>query len=306
MKKSTKILLGALVLLGVIYAIQRVTYTTSTTENSNPFSKLDTSKVDKISISGMSAGKDIVIVRESHGWFITNPLHFSANRSQVNLLLSAIASNPSASVVADNLTDSLAYGLSANAPVLTVSENNQKEISLRIGNVTPDFDGCYVEIKGANKILDLTKNVRTYVAQSLSNWRDKQIFDFTLENVQAADFAIGDTLYHFLHRDTLWQVDGQDVPLTKIQDLIGDFVGTTSIDFVDTSLSDEKPLVDFEFSLANGMREAGKVTRLAGQTLISNSANGQTYVIGSLIADNLERGLREIYQDYLNKETLKR
>ena len=306
MKKSTKILTAVLVLLGVVYAIQRLTYTTSTTENSNPFSKFDTSKVNKITVGNPLNGKEVVIARESHGWFIVNPLQFPANKSQINLLLSAVASNPSASVVSDNLADTLAYGLGAGAPTLTIAENDQKQILLRVGNVTPDFDGCYVEKYGDRKILDLTRNIRSFATQSLSDWRDKQIFDFVLENIQAADFAIGDTLYHFIHNDTSWQVNGNEIPLTKVQDIVGNFIGTMAMDFVDTSLAGEKNLVDFGFSLANGTREAGKVMTLAQQTFVLNSTNGQTYLIGSLIADDLVKGLREINRDYLNTGTAKK
>ncbi|HUI30887.1 MAG TPA: DUF4340 domain-containing protein [Candidatus Acidoferrales bacterium] len=304
MKKSTKILIGLLVLLGIAYAIQRLTFSTSTTENSNPFSNIDTSKVNQISI--LSDGREIVIVRESRGWFLTNPLHFPANLTEVNLLLDAVAANPSASVVADNLTDSVAYGLGAGAPTIKISENIQKEVSLRVGNITPDFDGCYVEVNGNKKILDLSKNIRTYAGEQVASWRDKRIFDFSLDEIQAADFALGDTLYHFFHRDTLWQVNGNNVPLAKIQDVVGNFVGTMAIDFVDTSLTEEKPLVDYGFSLSDGTRVAGKVTKSGDQTYASNSSLNQNYIIGSTISENLIRGLREIGRDYLHKETLKR
>ncbi len=300
MSKPTKILIGVLVLLGIVYAIQRLTFTTSTTENSNPFSKLDTSKISQISIASQQdrSGKNqVVIARESHDWFIINPIRFPANRGEVSLLLSAIASNPSASTVADNLTDSLAYGLSETAPVLKISESDRNEISLRVGTVTPDFDGCYVEINGNKKILDLTKNLRTFAAQSLINWRDKRIFDFTFEDLQAADFALGDTLYHFFHRDTLWQINGVKISEAKVREVIGDFIGTMALDFVDTTLSGETSLVDYGFSLSNGTRIAGKVMNLAGQEYVSNTAADQVYLVSNVLSNNLEDGLRGIKKD---------
>jgi len=311
MKKSTKTLIGVLLLLGIVYAVQRLTFTTSTTEKSKPLSKVDTSKVNQFSITEPSNGKEIVIARESHGWFIVNPIRFPANRSQVNLLLSAIAADPSASVVADNLADSLSYGLGASAPSLKITENIQNEISLKVGNDTPDFDGCYVEVDGSKKILDLSNNIRTYVAQSLTDWRDKQIFDFRLDDIQAADFALGDTLFHFFHRDTVWQVNGNIVPMDRVQDVIGEFLGTMATDFVDTSLSGEESLIDYGFTLLNGTREAGKVVKLTAaiatvQTFLYNSANDQTYVISSLSAEDLQIGLREIRRDFLTKMTGKR
>ena len=301
MKKSTKILIGLLVLFAAVYAVERLTYTSSTIENSNPFSKIDTSKVSRIAISFPPGGKEIVIEKESRGWFIVNPLRFPADESEINLLLSSVGSNPKASVVADNLSDSLSYGLNSAAPTLRISENIQKEISLRIGDATPDFDGCYVELVGNNKILNLSRNIRTYAAEALTDWRDKRIFDFRFADISAADFAFGDTLVHFLHRDTIWQINGNNIPVQRVHDVIGDFIGTRAMNFVDSSYSGAKSVVDYGFSLVNGGRVAGRVMRLADQTLVSNSSNGQTYVIGSLTSDNLERGLKGISKDYLNK-----
>ncbi|MGO9481233.1 MAG: hypothetical protein ACLP05_05575 [Candidatus Kryptoniota bacterium] len=50
MSKPTKILAAIVLLLGIGYAIQRLTSTTSTTENLKPFSSLDTAKIKHISI----------------------------------------------------------------------------------------------------------------------------------------------------------------------------------------------------------------------------------------------------------------
>ena len=306
MKRSTKILIGILVLLGIAFVVQRITYRTSTTENSSPFSKIDTSKVIQISIARGLGGEETVIDREGRGWFIVSPMRFPASRSEVNLLLSAVAGDPIASVVSDNLVDSLAYGLDAQAPILSLSENGQEGVSLRIGNVTPDYDGCYVEIVGDRKILDLAKNLRSYAAESLTNWRDKRIFDFSLGDVQAADFALGDTLYHFMHVNTAWQVNGRDVPNAKVHEVIGDFIGTMAIDFVDSSFSWGDSAIDYGFSISGGARDTGKIKSSTAQAYISNSSVGQTYVIGSVILESLERGLREISRDYLDKGTAKR
>ena len=306
LKKSTKILVGAIILFGVIYAIQRLSFTTSTTENANPFAKLDTSKINRISITGAVGEREIIIARESRGWFIVSPIRFEADRSEINLLLSAIAGNPPASVVADNLSDSLAYGLGEDAPSLGISENIQNGISLRVGSVTPDFDGCYIELKGSTRILDLTKNIRTYVSQSLTNWRDRAIFEFRLEDIREAIFNLGDTTYHFTHVDTGWQMERVNIPAARIREVIGDFMGTMALSFVDTALSMEKSSMDYEFIIANGSRQSGKLMKESDQTYVSNSANDQTYVAGSLILDNLERGLREISRDFLKNGNSKR
>ena len=100
--------IGSLIILAVIYAVQRLTSTMTTTEKSTPFSGLDTSKVNRVSIV---TTKGIVIVKQEGRWLIISPIHYPADQGQVSIILSRIAANPSASVVADNMSDSSAYGL---------------------------------------------------------------------------------------------------------------------------------------------------------------------------------------------------
>ncbi len=304
MSKSTKILIGVLVVLGIIYAVQQVTSTTSTTQNSRPFAGIDTSKIVKISVD---FGKRIVIAREGDRWTITSPVHFPASNGEVSLLLSRVASNPSATVVADNLSDSSAYGLRSTSPFLEFAEGNGKNISLRIGDVSPDFNGCYVRLGNEKQVLELSTNIRTLVGQSLSNWRDKKIFNFHESDIEAMDFALGDTLYHFFHRDTLWRVNGADVPEMRAHDLVESLVGTTALGFIDSTVNQSMDILDYGITLSNREHMTGKIFTLAEpkgsfkQTCLSNSANHQVYIVSSELPATLEQTLRAIHSDYLTK-----
>ena len=309
MNKSTKILLGILIVLGAIYAVERMTSTSSTTEKSKPLSTVDTARVQQITID---FGKKIVFNKQGNLWMIVAPINFPADRGQVNLFLSRIGSNPSASVVADNMSDSSAYGLGSGAPLVTFGQGNGKMLSLRVGNLTPDFNGCYIQVLGENKVLELSANIRTLAGQTLTNWRDKKIFSFNLDSIKTVDFAIGDTLYHFLHRDTLWQVNGVHVPEMKARDVVESLIGSMALDFIDSSVSSPKALVEYGILLSNGGHVAGKIFELAesegsrpwsGQVCLSNSANSQIYVISSMLPEDMKQELREIREAYLTKKS---
>jgi len=316
MSKSTKILAVLVIFLGIIYGIQKFTSSTSTTENLKPFSSIDTANIREILFD---FGQQIVLDKEGSKWVINSPIHFSADEGQVSLFLSRITTNPSAFVVADNPSDSSSYGLGSTAGLVGIQESNGKNITCRVGNVTPDFNGCYVQIDGKSKILDLSSNLRTLAAQSLTNWRDKNIFPFHLDDLQVVDFSLSDTLYHFLHRDTAWQMNGTAIPASKAESIIGSFIGMTATDFIDSTISREKELFDYGISLASGIRVTGKVMslespeKLSGkgkasgqipsmaQTCISSSANNQTYVISSFLPNNLEGELRGMGKEFLAK-----
>ncbi|MCL5268593.1 MAG: DUF4340 domain-containing protein [Bacteroidetes bacterium] len=305
MSKSTKILVGVLVVLGIIYAVQRITSTTSTTQSSRPFAEIDTAKVVKISID---FGRQIVLEKAGALWKITSPIQFAAAASQVDMLLSRVAANPSATVVADNLSDSSAYGLGSLSPLLKLAEASGKSVSIRVGDVSPDFNGCYIQVAGKKKIMELSANIRTLVGQSLSNWREKKIFGFGTSDIEAIDFSLGDTLYHFFHRDTLWRVNGTDVPEMTAQNVVESLIGTTALGFVDSTVDESGTLVDYGITLSNREHITGKIFKLTEpkgsfpQICLLNSANHQVYTVSSTLPADIEQALRMIYSDYLTNK----
>lgn len=305
MSKTTKILVALVVVLGAIYAIQQITSSNSTTQNSHPFARIDTTKISQVTVD---FSRKIVVHRYGSGWMITEPVKFPADPGQMSLLLTRIASNPAATVIADNLTDSLSYGLGKDAASAVFDEGNGKKLSLRIGNVTPDFDGCYVQLNGENKVLQLSTNIRSLVGQSLTNWRDKTIFHFGISDIEAVDFSVGDTLYHFFHRDTTWKVNSIAIPKMKAHDIVGALTGSSALGFIDTTAPPSKVLIDYGVTLNNRQRITGQIYKSAesevspGQLCLSNSADHQIFTVSSTLPQTLLRGLRELQLTYLTKK----
>jgi Domain of unknown function (DUF4340) len=306
MNKTTKALIILLALLGGIYAIQSLTSRTSTAETVNPFNGIDTSRVNQIAVN---FGREIAITKTGEHWMITSPLMFRADPEQVSLLLARIASNPSASVAADNLNDDAAYGLGNGAASAIIGTSDGKSLDLRIGKVTPDLDGCYIELGGEKKILQLSTNLRTLVGESLTDWRDKRIFDFRISDIEAVDFALGDTLYHFFHSDTTWQVNGVNIPAARAHEIIGSLVASNAIGFIDSTMTPSNVIVDYGITLGDKSHVAGQIFKSAeseisfGELCLSNSANNQVYTVSSSLPGNILEGLRALQKDYLSKES---
>jgi len=296
MSKSSKILIAVLIFLGAVYAVQRFTSTNSTTETSKPFDGVDTAKITDIAIH---SGVDLEMSRQDKRWMITSPVHFPVSSGQISLFLSRIASDPVASVVAENLSDSSAYGLDASAISLQVMQSNGKKMALRVGNVTPDFDGCYVQIAGSDKVLNLSTNLRSLAGESLTDWRDKKVFNFREDDISNVDISVGDTLYHFFHSDTLWRVNGTEIPATEAQSVLDELVGTNAYSFIDSTVNVTEPMVDYGFTLANREHVAGRIFKLADKVCLTNSANNQVYVVSSTLPTDLEESLRMLKRDYL-------
>ncbi len=305
MNKTTKTLVVLIVILGGIYAIQRFTSKTSTTDTVKPFGGIDTSSINRVEVN---LGREIVVEKIGGRWTITSPLRFPADPGQMSLLLTRIASNPSASVVADNPLDSTTYGLGAGAAYASFGMSNGKTIAMRIGDLTPDFNGCYVQLAGEDKILQLSTNLRTLMGQSLSNWRDRKVFHFGVSGIETIDFALGDTLYHFSHSDTSWQVNGIDVPEMKARDIVTSLLGTSAMGFIDSTVVPSSVIIDYGITLTDKEHIAGQIFKSAesevsfGQLCLSNSANNQIYTVSSTLPATILEGLRELQAVYLTKE----
>ncbi len=305
MNKTTKTLVAVLVILGGIYAIQRFTSRTSTTELIKPFAGIDTSDINRVDVD---FGGKIIIERSEGRWMVTSPVKSPADPGQMNLLLTRIASNPEASVVADNMSDSSAYGFGKDAAYAGFRSTNGKVIAMRIGRLTPDFNGCYIQLTGDNKILQLGTNIRTLVGQPLTDWRDKQIFSFGTSDIESVDFALGDTLYHFFHSDTSWQVNGIRVPEMEARDLVSNLIGSTALGFVDSTVTPSPLIMDYGITLSNRQHIAGQIFKSAGsevtfgQLCLSNSADQQIYTISPTLPATIIQGLREIQKNYLTRD----
>ncbi len=304
MSKTTKILIAVVVVFAAIYAIQRFTSRNSTTEKSRPFAGMDTAKVNLVSID---YSKDITIERTNGGWNLTSPVNSPASPGQMSMLLTQLASNPHATVVADNLSDSSAYGLGSDAPFASFKTSDGKTVSMRIGDVTPDFDGCYIQLQGKSKVYQLSTNLRSLVGQPLTEWRDKQMFNFSLSSIEDVDFSLGDTLFHFFHRDTTWRVNDIAVPQSEAQGIVEGLIGSRALGFIDSTIEPAKVIIDYGVTLNNREHITGQIFKSAeseatvGQLCLSNSANHQTYAISSTLPQTLLQQLRELQIDYLTK-----
>ncbi len=304
MSKTTKILIAVVVVFAAIYAIQRFTSRNSTTETSRPFADIDTARINLVKID---YSRDITIERKDGSWDITSPVSSPASPGQMSLLLTRLASDPAATVVADNLSDSSAYGLGNGAPFASFGTSAGKNVAMRIGDVTPDFSGCYVQIQGDSKVYQLSTNLRSLVGQPLSDWRDKQIFNFSVSNVEAVDFALGDTLFHFFHRDTTWKVNDIHVPQSEAEGIVGGLIGSRALGFIDSTITPAKVIIDYGITLNTREHIAGQIFKSAeseatvGQLCISNSADHQTYTVSSTLPQTLLQQLRELQTDYLTK-----
>ncbi|HEY9165047.1 MAG TPA: DUF4340 domain-containing protein [Candidatus Kryptonia bacterium] len=297
MKKSTKILVAAVLVLAAGYLIQRFTSRTSTTARTHLFAGLDTSTINEISLDGRFA---IRLKREQGRWMLESPVANPADQGQVEMLLSKISTDPSGFAVASDLSDTAAYGFRSST--LTVKTSGGKVVSLNIGGTTPDFEGCYVQVAGESKVLELSENLRTFVDEPLKDWREKRIFTANLSDLQSVEFEVGDTLYHFVRQDTVWEVNGRQLPSSRITEPTESLVGVEAMDFIDSVVSAANTLVEFEFSESSGRQVSGKIFKVAELDCLSSSATNQVYVVSPTLPENLLRSLRQIRKDYLTRK----
>ncbi|MGC8652750.1 MAG: DUF4340 domain-containing protein [Candidatus Kryptoniota bacterium] len=291
MSKSTKIILIILLVLAAIYAIQRLTGRTSTTESKKLFTAVDTSKVDSIFIKEKAT---ILLARTSDGWQILTPINYPADEGAINLFLSKLDPSMKATIVADHLTDSYAYGLDSGAVNLSLRGKSGKILEMLVGNSTPDFTGCYIQVKGYPQVFEIPENLRSVILKTVTEWRSKQIFRFSFRDIKAGNFSIGDTLYQFVKIDTAWHLNKRKVSNELVENIFSQLTGLSAIDFVDSSISnDNRPLIEYSISLNNNNNVSGKVFKTSANTILTVSTSQTEFVISPTFVDSFKDQLSQ-------------
>lgn len=289
MSRSTKIILVILFILVGIYALQRFTQRSSTTEYKKLFAGVDSSKIDSIFINEQSP---ILLARTSNGWEILKPIYYPADAGEVNLFLSKLDPSVKATIVAEKLTDSSAYGLDSGVISLSLSDKSGRILEMNIGKSTPDFEGCYAQVKGYPQVFEIPENLRSVLHRTVAEWRSKQIFPISFEEIRAGNFSIGDSLYQFVRTDTVWLLNKRKVPSEIVTGLFTRFVGLSAIDFVDSSTNSwNNPYIEYSLTLNNNNNISGKIFKTSTNTYLTTSTSQTTFVISPGFIDSFKNEL---------------
>ncbi len=292
MKRSTLLLIGILVVLGVVtyFVLQRPGESSSDAITRDMLVTYDSAAVDRLDIT--SGGSTVSLALEGGKWMIVAPVHFQADENAVTSAISRGRKIEVRGVVSSNPEKQGVFQVDSSGTLVKVFEHGSEKAAFRIGKAGTTFDETYVRREGEGNVLIAEGPLAYLFVKSPKDWRDRTIFKADRDKITAIRYRYGDTTFTVAFADSVWKVDSQPAAPASIQNLIGTLSNYIANDFVDSSFTPGGPpaaLVEVDGTQLQFYR-AGD----SGRFLVKNSSDPQWFVVEPYRAQDLLKRKKDL------------
>lgn len=199
-------------------------------------------KLDENSITGLELKKKdappILLTKSGSDWKITEPKPFAADQTAVSTMLSTISSLNSDRLVEDKAADLQRYGLASPTFELDVTEKDNKNQRLLLGDDTPAGSGVYAALSGDPRVFTLAGYHKTDLEKTLNDLRDKRLLTVSPDKVSRFEIAGQNGEIEFGRNKDEWQII-KPKPMRADSLAVGELVGKLTDARMDLSGSDK-------------------------------------------------------------------
>jgi hypothetical protein len=145
---------------------------------------LDKSKVEELSLAAPGA-EEVRVVKEGEGWRLAAPMQASADKSEVDALVTSLESLEMEEVVAESPADLGQFGLASPRTSLSVRVQGATEpLKLLVGEKTPDGGALYAKRATQARVFTIPSYLETTFAKKPSDLRDRDLLHVKRDAVQ--------------------------------------------------------------------------------------------------------------------------
>jgi hypothetical protein len=199
-----------LALAGVLYwSEHRKTPDTATpaADTTPAILKIDPATVASLTVKQKGA-PPVTLVKSSAGqWQITAPSAYPADTSTVSGMLSNLAPLTSQRLVEDQSTNLAQFGLSDPSVELDITAKDNKTTRLLLGDDTPTGDAVYAAVAGDPRIFTAASYIKTGLAKTLNDLRDKRLLPVEASSVSSIDLVRKGQDIGFARVQNGWQIE---------------------------------------------------------------------------------------------------
>ena len=282
--------------------------TTVSADSSPAILKLNDSSVTQVDLKKKDA-PPIMLAKDSSGlWQITEPRKLPADQNTVSTMVSTLSSLQSERVVEDKASDLNAYGLAQPALEVDLTEKDNKNQKLLIGDDTPTGGSVYAMLTGDPRVFTIGSYNKTSFDKSVNDLRDKRLLTVAADKITRLDLVRNNQTIEFGRDKDEWQIL-KPKPLRADTFEVGSLVQKLTEARMDVSGSDASAK-DAASGFAHGTPVAvAKVTDLAGTQELQvrkdkdtyyarSSAVEGVYKVDSSLGQAMDKGL----DDFRNKK----
>ncbi|HLX13158.1 MAG TPA: DUF4340 domain-containing protein [Bacteroidota bacterium] len=283
MNRSTIILLGVLVVVGVIaYFMIFAPSNEHITSYKTPDIKVafDSASIAKIQIT--KPGKSVTLENAGGNWMVTSPVKYAANPNTVKQLLSGLGKFHVGSPVSSNPSKQDLFQVDSMGTKLTVTDRSNKTTTLIIGKPGPAYSDFYWRLDGAKDVY-LGDGPQAYTMnQEVKEWRDKTIFTAVQDSVRNFTVNYGGKDFTLAKANGSWTMNGDSIATTDVTPVLTSICALNADDFVDTIPNFDIPPITFMVQSGNGAPATLKFSPIAPDSArycVQTSSNPQVFTV---------------------------
>ena len=170
----------------------------------------------------MRDGDTLAFTREAGTWRMTAPVNDNASDAFINTLISSAVNARIERTLQPENNDESSYGLGLSPVAIlhlqTVTRDTSLTIRLGMHNITKSH--FYAQLGTSNEVLLLPAGLRRYAIQEISDFRDRSLIDFSLDDIRRLEISSSDhTLLWYRDPSNRWAatLDGDTVFGNTIQ-----------------------------------------------------------------------------------------
>jgi len=184
---------------------------------------LTDSDIQKIGIEKKGA-EELALARNSSGkWEMTAPKPMAADQDAVSGVVSTLSSLSSDRLVEAKASDLQTYGLAQPAVEVEISEKNNKNQKLLLGDDTPTGGGVYAALAGDPRVFTIPTYEKNSLDKTVNDLRDKRLLTLDSDKVSRVELVAKNQDIEFGRNKDDWQIL-KPKPLRADNSAVGDLV----------------------------------------------------------------------------------
>lgn len=211
-------------------------------EKNNLFS-YSISDINKFAIE--NNGQEIEIDRMANDWIIKKPRDLKSSKNDIESYLYDVKNLQKIKEIGKSITNLSVYGLTNSKITFKVwlaGKKHDNLLILKLGDQNPDKSGYYAKFENQPEIILMENLAESIINKELFYFRQKDIFQTSIDNLQKVEFNQGTTVYSFLLINNNWimnnPINFTNIQQIEVKRILGNIVNLNIKKFFD-----EKPIV---------------------------------------------------------------
>ncbi len=237
MKKNTYILIGLFGCLLIIafLVLQKPGERSANSASTGLLFSIDSLLVDKIEVK--TAVFSIVLEKRGTDWFVSKPIDYKADQSNVCRIIHEIKNIEVKSIVSNKPEKLSVFQVDQTGTQVTVCEKGVEKAAFVLGKMATSYTESYARKTNSNDVL-LVEGASSYMFnRPVKDWRDKTIFAVPKESIKEVQYQYGDTTFNVAFNDSTWFVGKDKAQQSVVEGILSSLSNLQSDDFVDSTIS---------------------------------------------------------------------